>query len=113
MRRLVFLFHGVHHDAPQEKTRLVMRPTGAIILAALFYGLFSLFIPSPWIEPFFAFWLTGYLIYGYIHCATHHFKMRNPVARFLKRYHMQHHFKKPNAHSGVSSPLWDRVFRTR
>jgi sterol desaturase/sphingolipid hydroxylase (fatty acid hydroxylase superfamily) len=26
---------------------------------------------------------------------------------------MAHHFKKPNASYGVSSPLWDMVFGTR
>ncbi|MGD8644709.1 MAG: sterol desaturase family protein [Chromatiales bacterium] len=112
-RQLVFLFHGVHHDAPQDKTRLVMPPAGAAILAVLFYGAFSLVIPSPWIEPFFAFWVVGYLIYDYIHYATHHFRMSNRIGRFLKRYHMQHHFQRPDGHFGVSSPLWDHVFRTR
>lgn len=109
---IVFMFHGIHHTAPQDKTRLVMPPAGAVILSALFFGLFSLFIPAPWIEPFFAFWLVGYLIYDYIHYATHHFRMTGPVGRFLKRYHMQHHFQRADAHFGVSSPLWDFVFRT-
>jgi len=109
----VYLFHGVHHDAPQDKTRLVMPPAGAIVLAFLFFGLFSIFVPSPWIEPFFAFWLAGYLTYDYIHYATHHFRMRGRVPRFLKRYHMQHHFQKSDAHFGVSSPLWDYVFGTK
>jgi len=109
---LVFLFHGVHHVSPQDKTRLVMPPAGAIILMASLWGLFSLIVPRPWIEPFMGAFIIGYLIYDYIHYATHHFPMRNRLAHYLKRRHMQHHFRTSETKFGVSSPLWDWVFRT-
>ncbi|MGI9294471.1 MAG: sterol desaturase family protein [Pseudomonadales bacterium] len=111
-RYLVFLFHGVHHDTPNDKTRLVMPPAGAVIIMLLLWFLFGLFIPAPWIEPFCAFFIIGYLIYDYIHYACHHFAMRHPLLRYLKHYHLKHHFSGENARYGVSSPLWDRVFRT-
>jgi sterol desaturase/sphingolipid hydroxylase (fatty acid hydroxylase superfamily) len=108
----VYLFHGNHHDDPQDKTRLVMPPAGAIpIMAALFF-LFGLVIPAPWIEPFGAFFIVGYLIYDYIHYATHHFPMRNPVAKYLRRHHLKHHYSGEGGRYGVSSPLWDFVFGT-
>ncbi len=34
------------------------------------------------------------------------------VGRWLKRYHMIHHHTGIAARYGVSSPLWDYVFRT-
>jgi sterol desaturase/sphingolipid hydroxylase (fatty acid hydroxylase superfamily) len=110
---LVFLFHGNHHADPRDKTRLVMPPAGAIPIMMVIYLFFSLVVPQPWIEPFCASFIVGYLIYDYIHYATHHFPMRGRVARFLKRYHMQHHFSGEEGRYGVSSPLWDIVFRTR
>lgn len=110
---LVFLFHGNHHEDPRDKTRLVMPPAGAIPIMAAIYLLFSLVIPSPWIEPFCAFFIVGYLIYDYIHYATHHFPMRNRVAKYLKHYHLKHHFSGEGGRYGVSSPLWDVVFGTR
>ncbi len=109
---LVFLFHGVHHETPNDKTRLVMPPVGAVIIMLLLWLLFDLFIPAPWIEPFCAFFIIGYLCYDYIHYACHHFPMRHPLLRYLKRYHMLHHYSGANARYGVSSPLWDLVFRT-
>jgi len=109
---LVYLFHGVHHDDPADKTRLVMPPAGAVIIMAIFWVLFGLLIPAPWIEPFFAFFLVGYLIYDYLHYATHHFRMRHPIMQSLKRRHMQHHFSDTGKKYGVSSPLWDWVFGT-
>lgn len=109
-RRFVYLFHGNHHDDPQDKTRLVMPPSGAIPIMAALFLLFGLVIPAPWIEPFGAFFISGYLIYDYIHYATHHFRMKNPVAKYLRRYHLKHHFSGEDGRYGVSSPLWDIVF---
>jgi sterol desaturase/sphingolipid hydroxylase (fatty acid hydroxylase superfamily) len=115
--RLSFLFHGVHHAQPQEKSRLVMPIALSIPLAALFYFAFVLIIgrllASPdWVGPLFTGFLVGYLIYDLTHYATHHFPMRSGYAKYIKRYHMQHHYKTPNARFGVSSPVWDYVFNT-
>jgi len=117
MERITFLFHGVHHAQPQCKTRLVMPPVVAIPLALVFFGLFHLvfavlFNLPHWVGPTFAGFLVGYLIYDLMHYATHHFPMRAGYLKYIKRYHMQHHYKTPNARYGVSSPLWDMVFKT-
>jgi len=109
---LVFLFHGNHHHDPKDKTRLVMPPAGAVPIMAALYLLFGLVIPQPWIEPFCAFFILGYLVYDYIHYATHHFPMRNPVAKYLKLYHLKHHFSGEGGRYGVSSPLWDKILGT-
>ncbi|MDQ1301595.1 MAG: dihydroceramide fatty acyl 2-hydroxylase [Chloroflexota bacterium] len=118
MQKFFFLFHGVHHAQPQLKTRLVMPPVISIPMAAAFYGLFALIfgalLAAPhWAAPVFSGFILGYLVYDMIHYATHHWPMRSGYLKFLKRYHMAHHFKKPNASYGVSSPLWDMVFKTR
>ena len=117
-QRITFLFHGIHHAQPQIKTRLVMPPVVSIPLAALFYGFFYLVIvvllkAAPWFGPIFAGFIIGYLVYDLTHYATHHFAMRRGYAKFIKRYHMQHHYKTPNQRYGVSSPLWDILFRTK
>lgn len=116
--KFIFLFHGIHHAQPQCKTRLVMPPIVSIPLAALFYGLFhfifSVLLNAPqWIAPVFSAFIFGYLAYDLTHYATHHFPMRSGYSKFLKRYHMQHHYKTPNKRFGVSSPLWDLVFKTK
>jgi sterol desaturase/sphingolipid hydroxylase (fatty acid hydroxylase superfamily) len=118
MERIVFLFHGIHHAQPQIKTRLVMPPVVSIPLAAVFFGLFYLIfaviLKAPqWFGSVFSGFIVGYLIYDLTHYATHHFPMRSGYAKFIKRYHMQHHYKTPDQRFGVSSPLWDMVFGTK
>ena len=115
--RISFLAHGVHHAQPKDKTRLVMPPAVSIPLALLFFGLFWLVLgvalgAPNWIAPAFAGFLAGYLAYDLIHYATHHIRMRKGIGKALVRHHMQHHGKAWNRQYGVSSPLWDLVFRT-
>ena len=115
--RISFLFHGVHHAQPQCKTRLVMPPAVSIPMGLAFYGLFYLVLNvilgiPHWVAPMFSAVLLGYLAYDITHYATHHFRMRSGYLKFLKRYHMAHHFRDWNAAFGVTSPVWDKVFRT-
>lgn len=110
--RFVFLFHGLHHDDPNDPTRLVMPPVPAILIMSLIWLFFSLFVPAYYLPGFMAFFTVGYLCYDYIHYATHHFKMTGRVGRYLKKFHLQHHFRHEKAKYGVSSPLWDYIFRT-
>ncbi|MFM8568893.1 MAG: sterol desaturase family protein [Candidatus Kapaibacterium sp.] len=110
-RKAHFLVHGIHHDYPRDRTRLVMPLTVSLPLAsAIFlamqyaigvvaYGLFAGFI-------------FGYVVYDSIHYATHHFTMRAGLGKILKEYHLRHHYTDEHTAYGVSSPLWDVVFGT-
>ncbi len=116
--RIFFMFHGIHHAQPQVKTRLVMPLPVSIPLAAVFFGFFylvcGLLFKSPeWVAPLMAGFLIGYLAYDLTHYATHHFPMRRGYGKYIKRYHMQHHYKDPGTRFGVSSPVWDWVFHTQ
>lgn len=115
--RLAFLFHGIHHEQPRVKTRLVMPPAVSIPLALVFYGLFYLVfglvlgIPA-WISPIFVGFILGYITYDMMHYSTHHFPMRKGYFRMVRQQHMHHHFQTPDQRFGVSNPLWDYVFGT-
>ena len=111
-KRLHFLMHGIHHDYPQDATRLVMPPVVSVPLAFLFYGIFTAVLPSLLVSPFFAGFLLGYVCYDEIHYATHHAPMKGRVGLWLKHHHVRHHYLDPDRGYGVSSPLWDYVFGT-
>ena len=110
-KRLHFIIHGVHHDYPNDSRRLVMPPSVSIPLAVLFWVLFAVIFGrfAPAISAGFGF---GYVCYDSIHYATHHFAMKRGIGLWLKHYHLRHHYKDDHAGYGVSSPLWDYVFRT-
>jgi sterol desaturase/sphingolipid hydroxylase (fatty acid hydroxylase superfamily) len=117
LARASFMIHGVHHAQPWDKTRLVMPPVVSVPLAFGFYGLFQLVagrgIGAPaWVDPLFSGFVAAYVAYDLLHYAIHHRPMRwGPLAR-LKRYHLLHHYVTPGDRFGVSSPAWDRAFRT-
>ena len=110
-RRMHFIIHGIHHDHPNDKLRLVMPPAVSIPLAALFLLAFSaLFGDAAF--PLFAGFIAGYLTYDYTHYYVHHFVPRSELGKRLREQHMRHHFQDHRFGFGVSSPLWDAVFRT-
>jgi len=111
-RRLQFVVHGVHHEDPDDSTRWLMPPAQALAAATILFALFRVVLGPIWVQPFFAFFLIGYLAYDYTHFAVHHAGRRTRLGRYLRRRHMLHHFATPDARWGVTSPLWDWVFRT-
>ena len=106
-----FIVHGIHHDYPNDARRLVMPPAVSIPLAVIFYALFFFLFgrvaPAVW-----AGFAGGYVCYDSIHYAIHHYSMKGGIWNRLKQHHLRHHFHDDHAGYGVSSPLWDYVFRT-
>jgi sterol desaturase/sphingolipid hydroxylase (fatty acid hydroxylase superfamily) len=111
-RRLHFIIHGVHHDYPHDPMRLVMPPSVSVPLATLVFLGFRVVLGPVWSLPFFAGFLIGYLIYDMTHFHIHHHRSDNKLSLALRRYHYRHHFQQSDRGYGVTSSLWDRVFRT-
>ena len=110
-RRRFYLVHQIHHEY-HEWDRLVAPPGLSLTLGAFFLALFYLTIGTPWMWPFYAGFIVGYLAYDYVHFYTHFGKPKSRMAKMLRRRHMQHHTTYPDKWYGVSSPMWDYVFRT-
>jgi dihydroceramide fatty acyl 2-hydroxylase len=111
-RRLHFLVHGVHHDYPNDRDRLVMPLGASLPLGVVFYVLYYFALGPVLGEPMYAGMALGYMAYDGTHYAVHHFKQRTRLGRFIRRHHMLHHHADHSGGFGVSSPLWDLVFRT-
>jgi 4-hydroxysphinganine ceramide fatty acyl 2-hydroxylase len=110
-KRLHFLVHGVHHDYPRDATRLVMPLLVSVPLAIVFYLLFQAVFGVYHLTAFSGF-VFGYVAYDSIHYATHHWQMEGRIGKFLKQYHLKHHYNDNHTAYGVSNPLWDYIFRT-
>jgi sterol desaturase/sphingolipid hydroxylase (fatty acid hydroxylase superfamily) len=111
-KRMFWLLHGVHHDWPHDKMRLVFPPAVSIPLAFLFWWMLTEIFGEALRYPAMVGLSIGYLAYDMIHYYVHHFSPKNRVGKFLRRYHLAHHFKDPEHGFGVSNPLWDYVFGT-
>ena len=111
-KKMHFIFHGVHHDYPRDKKRLVMPPSASIPLASLFYLLFSLVLVQKFLFAFFPGFLLGYLVYDMMHYAMHHHNFKNPILKRIKQHHMLHHYQDPTKGYGVSSSLWDKILKS-
>ncbi|QQS37407.1 MAG: sterol desaturase family protein [Ignavibacteriales bacterium] len=110
--RLHFIFHGVHHDYPNDSRRLVMPPSVSVPLAMMFYFLFELILGTVLVAPFFVGFILGYLVYDMTHYAVHHFNMHNKFWLAIKNHHMRHHYMDSEKGFGVSSPTWDIIVGT-
>jgi 4-hydroxysphinganine ceramide fatty acyl 2-hydroxylase len=110
--RIHFIFHGVHHDYPSDAKRLVMPPSASIPMALGLYLLFNALLPANYIFGFFPGFILGYLVYDMTHYAIHHFNFKGGFWKRIKQHHMLHHYADASKGYGVSSPIWDKVFRS-
>ncbi len=109
MKRIHFIFHGVHHDYPNDAKRLVMPPSASIPMALLLYFFFLYLLPEGKIYAFYAGFLIGYLIYDMTHYALHHASFKSKFWMNLKKHHMLHHYADSTKGYGVTSALWDKI----
>lgn len=110
--KLHFIFHGVHHDYPNDRMRLVMPPSASIPLALVFFLFFKWILPTGMVYAFFPGFIAGYLLYDMTHYALHHLNVRNPFLRKLKQHHLLHHYSDSSRGFGVSLSLWDKIFNS-
>ena len=103
--------HGVHHEFPKDKSRLVMPPVISVFISAMFLFIFRLLLgPGGYI--LFAGFIAGYCIYLLIHYAVHTLKPPTHFFRYLWRHQSLHHYNSADAAFSVSFPFWDFLFGT-
>lgn len=107
-----FMAHGYHHEFPNDPWRLVAPPLMSWPIALVVWAGYRLALGPDLVWAAFGGTCAGYLAYDWTHYYTHHFVPTNPIGKTLRRLHMIHHFANADANHGISSPLWDFVFRT-
>ncbi len=110
-QKISYALHGNHHEFPRDRQRLFMPPVPSLIIASvIFFIMYGLM--SDYVFSFFPGFLLGYLMYGSMHYAIHAW---HPPFKWMKpiwRNHHLHHYKSDDRGFGVSSHIWDKVFRT-
>ncbi len=109
-KRIVYTMHGVHHEYPRDRERLFMPPVPSILIASIIFA--TMYLLMGWNAlAFFPGFLFGYLMYGSMHYAIHAFTPPKYLKALWRNHHL-HHYKTPDKGFGVSSVLWDVIFRT-
>jgi sterol desaturase/sphingolipid hydroxylase (fatty acid hydroxylase superfamily) len=110
---MVHAVHLSHHDNPRLRGRVF---SGLVISApvATAYLLLAWFTIGSLRAAAYLFTglMMGYFYYEWLHFRSHHRKARLRLFRYLRRYHLLHHYQTPKLRFGVSSPLFDIIFGT-
>ncbi|MBW2962127.1 sterol desaturase family protein [Mesonia aestuariivivens] len=110
-QKISYTMHGVHHDYPKDKSRLAMPPVLSLIIATVLFIVYRVVL-GDFVFGFLAGFLIGYAGYLAVHYSVHAFKVPNNFLKVLWHHHSIHHYRESDRAFGVSSTLWDHIFRT-
>lgn len=109
--KIQYNIHGVHHEFPNDKSRMAMPPIVIFVFGFVLLYAFR-FLMGDVTYAFTPGFMIGYAGYLTVHYIVHAFQPPKNFFKMLWINHSIHHYKDPNTAFGVSSPLWDYVFRT-
>lgn len=102
--------HLRHHRQPDDLEHSVVRLSASLPLVLVFLGI-ARAVSGDGVDATLVICglLTGYLVYEFVHLATHA-NRRIPGLRYMQRYHERHHFGNSDRSYGVTTPMWDWLF---
>lgn len=110
--RAVRKLHGEHHQDPSDPAHIFTRLVFTLPSSLILWGLFRCVLPSWTVAALPTIGVAlGYVGYEVIHYSIHRWP-RFWLLRGIARHHLAHHYQDPTRCFGVTSPLWDVVFRT-
>lgn len=112
-RKFVYAAHLSHHENPRTTNRLLSGLMISLPIATAYLLLTSLATGSLRAAAYlFTGLVAGYCCYEWLHFQAHHRRPRLRLFRYLRRYHLLHHYQTPDHRFGVTSPLLDVLFGT-
>ncbi len=109
----VYAAHLSHHDNPRDTNRFFSGLLISLPIATAYLLLAWLATGSLQQAAYLFTGLTaGYSCYEWLHFQAHHRRPRLRLFRYLRKYHLLHHYQTPRQRFGVTSPLLDVVFGT-
>jgi sterol desaturase/sphingolipid hydroxylase (fatty acid hydroxylase superfamily) len=113
LREIVNRSHLSHHAAPRDPNQILVISSFGVAVSLVIYPILfaltrDLFAASGVITGI---WL-GFLYYEAVHYRVHMSLGHSRLLQHQRRAHFYHHFSDPHACYGVTSPLWDHVFRS-
>jgi len=109
---LHFIIHGIHHTIPMDPDRLVFPPVLGVIVYSMFFPLITWLMPGNLARIFAPGFILGYMCYDMTHIYIHHCVPFIEHLKEMKRYHNKHHYVDGDRGYGITSKIWDKVFKT-
>ncbi|HEY6118439.1 MAG TPA: sterol desaturase family protein [Pyrinomonadaceae bacterium] len=105
--------HLTHHENPKATDDLFASLKISVPIAATYWMLAWIAV-GTWRAASYLFigLVVGYFCYEWLHFVAHHGKSRLPLFRYLRKYHLLHHYRTPDRRFGVTSPIFDLIFGT-
>jgi sterol desaturase/sphingolipid hydroxylase (fatty acid hydroxylase superfamily) len=112
-RKFVYAAHLSHHENPRATNNLfsgllISLPIATAYFVAAWIATGSLHTATY----LFAGLTAGYFCYEWLHFQAHHRRPRLRLFRYLRKYHLLHHYQTPKQRYGVTTPLLDVIFGT-
>jgi sterol desaturase/sphingolipid hydroxylase (fatty acid hydroxylase superfamily) len=106
--------HLNHHAAPRDPDKLLVKPGYGLTVSTILFGLAFLLSGSVFsASGIMAGVWAGFLYYEAVHYRVHLTTAPSGFIARQRRAHFYHHFTNSDKCFGVTSPLWDYVFRTQ
>jgi len=113
LREVVNASHLGHHAAPRDPDRLLVHTIYGLVISTVLFGLlYVMFRSSASAAGTLAGIWAGFLYYESVHYRAHLSTSSSGLISWQRRAHFYHHFVNRERCFGVTSPLWDYVFRT-
>ena len=111
--KLLYQVHLSHHEDPEAINRLFASLFLSTPIASSYWLLAWAITGSGAAASYLFIGMAGgYFYYEWLHFHCHHRKSRLRLLKYLRKYHLLHHYKTPELRFGVTSPLFDFVFGT-
>jgi hypothetical protein len=112
--RMQHRLHYDHHVEPERLDLLFLPPWFLFPALAIFVAVYFAIAHNVAVVAALVLGnLLGLLYYEWVHYVAHiPYRPRTPVGRWMKKYHLWHHFKNEHLWFGVTNPSMDFVWRT-
>ncbi len=106
--------HIEHHRAPRNPDRLFVHLNYSLVISTLLFGgLYAAFGRMDFSAGMLCGIWAGFLYYEAVHYRSHLTSAATGLIGRQRRAHFYHHFTNNARCFGVTTPLWDFVFRTQ
>ena len=114
LREIVNASHLAHHASPRNPAKVLVHPLYGLVVSSLLYGVVYGLLRNSFSAAgvLVGVW-AGFLYYEAVHYRVHFSLSGSGFIARQRRAHFYHHFTNNRVCFGVTSPVWDYVFKTQ